>query len=90
MGDGTPETGRPVKADAKAASAARRPASPAKVAQAEDSHAVRMRAKARDRLDELLADALSRRFYGRVCVEVAFENGRPTVIHRRIEGTDKP
>jgi len=56
---------------------------------AQEDHTGRLRRLAHDKLDQLFQDAVSARFYGRVTVEVSFENGRPLIIHRRIEGVDK-
>ncbi len=54
-----------------------------------DDHHRRMLATARDRLDRLFLEAVGSRFYGRVAIEVSFENGRPLAIRLRIEEVDK-
>lgn len=69
------------------AEASPRPSQPETVRQ--EDHTSRMRRLAREKLDQLFQEAVSVRFYGRIMIEVSFENGRPVVIHRRIEGVDK-
>ncbi len=54
-----------------------------------EDHHQRMRLLAHQRLDRLFDEATAARFYGRISLEVTFENGRPLVIHRHIEGVDK-
>jgi len=57
-----------------------------------DDHNQRLRAIAHQRFDQLFDEACMQRygrFHGRIAIEVVFENSRPLVIHRRIEGTDK-
>ncbi len=54
-----------------------------------DDHHRRMLATAHDRLEKLFLEAVGSRFYGRVAIEVSFENGRPLAIRRQIEGVDK-
>lgn len=49
----------------------------------------RLRQVAHQRLDQLLDDATAGRFWGRVSIEIAVENGIPHAVHRRIEGLDK-
>lgn len=56
---------------------------------APEDHNSRMRQLAHQRLERLFDEAANARFYGRVTIEISFENGRPLVIHRRIEGVDK-
>lgn len=53
-----------------------------------DDHHRRMLATAQDRLERLFLEAVGGRFYGRVSIEVAFENGRPLTIRRRIKAVD--
>jgi hypothetical protein len=48
-----------------------------------------MRQLAHQRLERLFDEAVSARFYGRVQIEISFENGRALVVHRRIDGVDK-
>lgn len=48
-----------------------------------------MRQRAVERLDGLFRAAVAQRgFYGRVAVEVCFENGEPVVIRRYLTATD--
>lgn len=54
-----------------------------------DDHNSRMRQLAHQRLERLFDEAVSARFYGRVQIEISFENGRALVVHRRIDGVDK-
>ena len=56
---------------------------------APQDHNARMRLLAHQRLDQLFDEAGGSRFYGRVAIEVVFENGRPLAVRRQIEGTDK-
>lgn len=65
------------------------PAARARSAAGLDDHHRRMLATAQDRLERLFLEAVGGRFYGRVSIEVAFENGRPLTIRRQIEGVDK-
>ncbi|GAB4133076.1 MAG: hypothetical protein Kow0040_14870 [Thermogutta sp.] len=49
----------------------------------------RKRRIAHDRLDELFEEATAGRFYGRVAIEITFEDGRADTIYRKIDGRDK-
>lgn len=54
-----------------------------------DDHHRRKSATAQDRLERLFLEAVGDRFYGRVSIEAAFEDGRPWAIRRRIKVMDK-
>ena len=54
-----------------------------------DDHHRRMLATAQDRLERLFLEGVGGRFYGRVSIEAAFENGRPWTVRRRIKVMDK-
>lgn len=51
---------------------------------------ISLRRIAHERLDQLFTEATGGRFYGRVAIEVTFENGQAQVVYRKIDGRDKP
>lgn len=47
-------------------------------------------ATAHQRLDQIWREATSSRFFGRIAIEVTFENGVAQLLYRKIDGRDKP
>jgi len=56
----------------------------------QQDHNARMRQLAHQRLDEMFEQAEKARFWGTIGIELTWEGGTVRLLHRRLEGRDKP